>query len=331
MKTIAVIVTYSNRFHLLKQVIESILSQDINKIIVIDNNSEPSSKEQLKLFEKQNSEKVKVIYLPENIGSAGGFKRGLQEAYNDSESEFIWLFDDDNIAKKGSYVALVSFYNRKELEKNNSMLISLRSDRKQYYKSIEANDTEILTGKKNSFMTFDFISYIKNKFFTKKTNIKFNQNYGETHQAPYGGMFLHKNLINKIGYPDDRFFVYADDTEYSYRIIKNGGKIYAVLNSLLEDIDISWDKVEFKKNLFSSPILDTPSSFRVYYSFRNRVYFELQNRVENKFVYFFNMIMFFFVSRLLIYGILRFKFKRLGLVLKAIYDGINGNLGKRNV
>lgn len=331
MQTIAVIVTYSDRFHLLKRVVDSILNEEINHIIIIDNDSEISSKEKLKKLEQENADKLKVIYLSENIGSAGGFKRGLQEAYNINDCEFIWLFDDDNIAKKGAHKALINFFNAKKLDKENSMLISLRVDRKQYYKSIEQSDTEILTGKKNSFMTFDFISYIKNKFFTKRINIKLNKNYGETHQAPYGGMFFHKNLINKIGYPDDRFFVYADDTEYSYRVIKNGGKIYAVLNSLLEDIDTSWDNIELKKGLFSSPVLDTSSSSRVYYSFRNRVYYELMNRVENKFVYFFNMVMFLLISRLFIYGILRIKFKRLGLVIRAIYDGINGNLGKKNV
>ena len=37
-KVYAVIVTYSDRFHLLKQVIEACLGESVTKIIVIDNN-----------------------------------------------------------------------------------------------------------------------------------------------------------------------------------------------------------------------------------------------------------------------------------------------------
>ncbi len=325
-KITSVIVTYSNRFHLVKQVIESILDEGIENIIVIDNNSEKESREQLKNLELQMDNKIKVIYHEKNLGSAGGFKRGIEEAYK-SDCDFIWLFDDDNIAKKGALNSLLSFWNKKSLDKQNSMLISLRKDRKQYYKSIKENDKDILTGKNNSFMTFDFIGYIKNKLSKREESKEYDKNYGEVNQAPYGGMFFHKSLVEKIGYPNEDFFVYTDDTEYSYRVIKNNGKIYAVLDSLLEDIDISWHDVEFKKGLFSSPILDTPSNFRVYYTFRNRVYFELNNRVNNKYIYFFNM--FVFMSRLFISVLFRFKFKRFNLVIQAINDGLLGNLGEK--
>ena len=47
MKTIVVIVTYSNRFHLLKQVINAALGEGSNKVIVVDNNSHTESKKQL--------------------------------------------------------------------------------------------------------------------------------------------------------------------------------------------------------------------------------------------------------------------------------------------
>jgi GT2 family glycosyltransferase len=322
-----IIVTYSNRFNLVEQVVDSILSENINNIIVIDNNSDIESKDKLKVLEVELKEKLKVIYLPENIGSAGGFKRGLEEAYK-SNCDFIWVFDDDNVAKKGALKALFDCWNNLKLDEAKDMLISLRADRKQYYKSIEHNNKELLTGTKNSFMTFDFLSYLKNKFLKKATIEKYNKNFGEVGQAPYGGMFLHKKLINNIAYPNEDFFVYTDDTEYSYRVIKNGGKIYAVLNSLLEDIDTSWHDVELEKGIFISPILETPSNFRVYYSFRNRIYFELNNRVENKLVYFTNM--FIFMSRLFISSFFRIKFKRFILLLRAIRDGINGNLGERN-
>ena len=160
MKTTAVIVTYSNRFHLLSQAIESILNECVENIIVVDNCSIKESKDKLQSLELELKNKLKVIYLDKNYGSAGGFKRGLEEAYK-SDCDFIWLFDDDNVAKKGALKALLSFWDEEELSKNNNILISLRTDRKQYYKSIEEGNKDILTGKMNSFMIFDFISYLK--------------------------------------------------------------------------------------------------------------------------------------------------------------------------
>lgn len=329
MKIFAVTVTYSNRFDLVKQAIDSAFSEGVIKVIVVDNFSHIESREKLREYEKFSFDKVKVIYLPENMGSSGGFKIGLKEAYDDNECEFVWLLDDDNVAHRSALETLKIFWSEKELEPDNTMLISLRTDRKVYYESIEKNNTEILTGKINSFMGFCFFSYIKNIFFNNKDeSYIIDRNYGVTHQAPYGGMFFHKSLIDKIGYPNEKFFVYADDTEYSYRLIKNGGNIYAVLNSLLKDVDISWHNIDYNKGFISSPILDTPSDFKVYYTFRNRVYFELNNRVFNRFIYFLNM--FVFLVRLFISAFFKFKFIRFGLIMVAIKDGLNGSLGKRD-
>jgi len=98
-----VTVTYGNRFHLLKQAIGSVLKEGACKIIVVDNNSAPESRGKLKEYEKElGSQKIKVLYLDDNYGSAGGFKRGLEEVYNDPECEFILLLDDDNRLEEGS-------------------------------------------------------------------------------------------------------------------------------------------------------------------------------------------------------------------------------------
>lgn len=328
MNTVVVIVTYADRFHLLIQVIKSLLEQKISKIIVVDNNSVDNSKKKLKQLEFQLNDKIKVIYLAKNYGSSGGFKKGIQEAEKITKN-FIWLLDDDNLPDNNALQPLLDFSLTNLFDKNNTIIVSLRKDRKNYINSVQYNDPELLIGKRNSFMQFDCVSYFKNKFSGMKKKIKKNNTrYGELLQAPYGGMFFHKNIINQIGYPDERFFVYTDDTEYSYRIIKRSGKIYLNLDSTLTDIDASWNNIKYKKkNVFSSLILDTDSEFRVYYSFRNRVYFELNNRVDNKIIYFFNLL--FFMAKLGISALFTNKLKRYFLIVIAIYDGIKGNLGER--
>ena len=106
MTIFAVTVTYGNRFHLLRQVVDRALEEGVAKVIVVDNNSVEESKNRLQEYEERLQGKIKVLYLDDNYGSAGGFKRGLQEAYKDNECEYIWLLDDDNVPQKDSLISL---------------------------------------------------------------------------------------------------------------------------------------------------------------------------------------------------------------------------------
>lgn len=87
----------------------------IDKIIVVDNNSFPESRESIKKLEKEIPN-MEVVYLDENKGSAGGYKIGLEKAYNDKECEFIWLLDDDNKPEKGSLKILKDFWKKLDVK-----------------------------------------------------------------------------------------------------------------------------------------------------------------------------------------------------------------------
>jgi len=329
----AVIVTYGNRFHLLKQVIDNALVEGVTKVIVVDNNSEPESKEQLKSYEQElGSDKIKVLYLDDNYGSAGGYKRGLQEAYNDKECEFIWLLDDDNEPQKDSLKALKDFWNNLNyMNKDEKIaLLSYRFKKEQLAKkSIIDNKPELVLGFKNSFMGFH-IKELPKKFFRYltlffgKKNItaeeESDKKFGVVSVAPYGGMLFHKNLTDSIGFPNEDFYLYADDHDWSYRITKNGSKLYLILDSLIDDIDISWNVA--KSNLQTGfSVVAKGDPFRVYYSIRNRVFFETNNLVSNKIIYWINIITYLFLINLA-------SRKNIKLILKAIADGYKGKLGK---
>ena len=224
-KVFVVTVTYGNRFHLLKQVIDSALSEGVHKIIVVDNNSEPESRNRLKEYEKSLNDKIEVLYLDDNYGSAGGFKRGLQVAYNDPECEFIWLLDDDNKPMNGSLKILLDFWDSLEIEnkKERIALLSYRFKKEQLAKkAIIQNKPDLVLGLKNSFLGFHtkelhkkIYRYLKKIFKSKNNKIeqKSDKKFGIVPVAPYGGLFIHKNLLNKIGYPNEKFYLYADDHE----------------------------------------------------------------------------------------------------------------------
>lgn len=324
MNITAVIVTYGNRFHLLKKVIESTIEKGILKIIVVDNYSDSSSRNQLIEYEKQLDGKLKVLYLDNNYGSAGGFKKGLEAAYLDDNSEYILVLDDDNCIINDS------------IEKIKHLIIYLKDLDKNYILSFcremrEDNIKIIREGwikgyKPNNFCGLNFFSAIRNKIFHKKKKNLINLfPLQPIEVTAMGGSFFHKSILEKNGYPNEDFYLYADDHDFSYRFTKSGGHIFLCSELKLKDLDstnISDKGIEI--DYFD----DSFSEFKMYYQIRNHTYFS-RNFIRNKLFFYGNLVIY-----LLLYSKKIFTtpyplfIKRYSLLLKAIKDGLSGKLGK---
>ena len=100
MQITAVIVTYADRFNLLKQVISACFKNGVSNIVVVDNNSHKNSKNQLKALLEKNKDKIAVVWNTTNLGSAKAYKQGLQEVKSKDNYDYIWLLDDDNKPKE---------------------------------------------------------------------------------------------------------------------------------------------------------------------------------------------------------------------------------------
>ena len=72
-------------------------TRKIDRIIIVDNSEDDSVFEILQPL----PDTVDYIRMPENAGSAGGYKRGMQEAVA-AEADFIWTLDDDVVCHKDS-------------------------------------------------------------------------------------------------------------------------------------------------------------------------------------------------------------------------------------
>ena len=329
-KTCAVIVTYGDRHALLSQVIFAVINSGVNEIIIVDNNSSENSQE---LFNSINNKNIIIVHFENNTGSANGFLAGIREAKNKTDCEFIWLLDDDNKPRYDALNILKKFWS--ELKHPNKeervSLISFRKDRQLYLKAIEENNPRIVLGKDNIFRSFHIYNIfqgIYDKVFNNKKKIKNNikNDYMEMHVGPYGGMFFNRKLIETIGYPNKKYYLYVDDHEYTYRIIKNGGKIYLVLKSIVEDIDQSWSVVS--SGFAFSRIAKDTNYVKLYYSIRNRLYFEKTELVNNWIVYLLNLSIYsFFV---LCVALINGNLKNIKVYFTAISHGLLGKMGKNN-
>ncbi|SDU24264.1 Glycosyltransferase, GT2 family [Polaribacter sp. Hel1_33_78] len=318
MQITAIIVTYADRFNLLNQVIDSCFKSSVSNIVVVDNDSHENSKSQLRNLLENHKDTITVLWNTSNLGSAKAYKQGLQEANRANSCDYIWLLDDDNKPKEKALETLKKYWKKKP--KDVAALLSFRPDREQYKQAVIENNPNLVLGKKNSFSGFHFKQKIT-KIFSKKATTDNKRIVGEIAYAPYGGMFFHKSIIDEIGYPNEDYFLYSDDHDWSYRITKANKKIYLVLNSIIDDIDTSWGLIDKKSTTFTK-IKNAPS-LRVYYNVRNRMLFEKNYLISNKLSYNINK----FTFTLLLFCFC-FRSKNFKVFKKAVNHANNNNLVK---
>ena len=196
----AVVVTY-NRLELLKKVIKSLENQthSIDKIIVVDNGSTDGTKEWL-----GNLNYVNVIEQA-NTGSSGGQYTGIKAAY-ESGCDWIWTMDDDVIHDVTCLDYLMKVIDKTRIHAP----LRYKDLNEPFYNDV-----------KKFNLTFPFNGIWKG-IFTKE-DIQNEQI--EAEGITFEGPIFHRSLVEKIGLPEKKFFIYGDDAEYFIRAKKAGFKI----------------------------------------------------------------------------------------------------------
>ena len=95
MKVVAVVVTW-NRKELLLECIDALARQThpLERVVVVDNNSTDGTVEALEASGLGDRVALDLVRLTRNGGGSEGFHYGVREALR-SESDWIWLMDDD--------------------------------------------------------------------------------------------------------------------------------------------------------------------------------------------------------------------------------------------
>ncbi len=338
----SIIVTYGERGTLLMNVVNSVIKEGVGKIIIVDNNSGKKSKEIIKDLVNQYSDKIKVIHLKKNMGSAGGFKAGLQEFLNEN-FKFAWLLDDDNVPVSGSLHELIKNYKKLSEKYSEVVVVSYRKSYKIIF-NMPHNKLNVRTLEKdwlpkNRFNRFHILDAMRrilkstHMLFKDKSHNNFNEcQLVELPVAQYGGLLIKKDILQKYGFPNEKFFVYKDDTEWTYRLYVNGVKIFLVLSSKIEDIDKSFNasKSNFMPKRFLDNLFLYENDMKIYYRTRNQIAFEKNYLIENKLIYSINKCIFLHLISPILYSVAPYSYgkkdrerimKRIKLIKKAIYDG----------
>lgn len=183
-KVIAVVVTY-NRQKLLSECISALRNQTQkpDKILVINNGSTDRTEKWL-----HQQKDIYFITQP-NAGGAGGFKTGIKAAYDEGFS-WIWLMDDDGLPKEDALEKLLQD-DTDELCMRNCAVIN-------------KDDKQSFVWKTKNYKT---LSEVKGRVIKNVAH-------------PFNGTLLHRRIVERVGLPKEKLFLWGDETEYYYRIIK---------------------------------------------------------------------------------------------------------------
>lgn len=231
-RAVLVIVTY-NRLALLKECLSFANDQLVKyeKIIVINNNSSDGTADYL-----DGLNNIQVVHMSENIGGAGGFCEGMRRAY-ETDCDWITVIDDDAMLDK-------------EYLKNISSFVESNPE-------VKAVSGHVFTNNKTSLgfaRRLVVNSYGEAISFCVPIS-EYKNDYFWCDEVTFCGLTFSKKLIDKIGYPNDRFFIYYDDTEYSHRI-RECTQIACITNACINH--------KVNKSI--------PSDWKQYYSVRNELY-----------------------------------------------------------
>ena len=292
-------VTYNRKVELVKN-IRAIFSQTklVDRYYIIDNHGNDGTEETLKKEGFLDNPLVEYIYLPENIGGAGGFYTGLKIAF-EARYDLICLMDDDgrpadNYMMERLVTAAESF-----IVDNNRILFN-----------------PLVLGPDGERLSFGLKGKIKTRTMAKQFVNERGIIVGTIN--PFNGTLVSRELIEGIGFPNKDFFIKGDEQDYYYRALKSGAYVATVFGSnyyhpVLEKISGKF----LGRNVISS----TEAPWKEYYRARNFTYMFKRDGEPIKYVR---------QNIKQIVWALKYnpkKIKTIGMIIKGWNDGMKGNLG----
>lgn len=220
MEKLAIVIVTYKRQQLLDTLLDSLLYlQDAPwRVIVVDNENSAAAAEVVELYRRLVAEGLTavpwpdgqdaIVYVPmaENTGGAGGFAEGVRQAYR-LGAEWFWLMDDD-VAVMPDAIAKLSKW---------------------------AGPFDVVQGSRLDYDGGPF--YWQYRFieplgmYDPLAPAGFDgSGFKPTNAMCFEGALFGRHIVQKLGPPDARFFIYWDDCVYGYLASKVGA------SAVVEDV-----------------------------------------------------------------------------------------------
>ena len=203
---------------------------------------------------------LKIIYNSQNLGFAGGNNVGIEYALK-NEADYVLLLNNDTVVREDFLEKLFGFAEKR----HDGGIIAPKiyfakgyEFHKDRYKSEDLGKVIWYAGG-----LIDFRNVIGRHVGVDEVDKGQYDNPGETDFASGCCMLIKKEVFEKAGLLDEKYFLYYEDSEFSQRTKKAGFKIYYFPDSII------WHKNAGSAGGSGSDLQD-------YYITRNRLLFGLK-------------------------------------------------------
>lgn len=201
-----IIVTYNSQKDI-KKCIDSIVKNTKKlsyEIIIVDNGSRDNTIEIIKACE------IEYKNIMHHTSENRGFSYGNNIGMRSSKGKYIALINPDTIFINDVLYEIID--NMKKLKNPGACGARI------YNENLEASESyNFFPSISDSILRVIGLRKQKSTFVTK-----YEKGFKEV-DCPIGACFVfNSNIINKIGYMDEGFFLYFDDTDYAFRIKEEG-------------------------------------------------------------------------------------------------------------
>lgn len=300
MKKIGIVTITYNSTNVIEPFLQCILSQTHQNFIlyIVDN---ISSDDTLQLISKFPDERIKVMANKTNVGVAAGNNQGIKQAIEDSCEEILIINNDVEFEN-----TLLEKLSRQLVELN----CSLVAPKMMYYP-----ETNLIWWAGTKFRESD--GCMTNHIGIQQEDKGQFDTIEKMDYAPTCCVLLKKEVIDDIGWMDEKYFAYYDDTDFFYRIYKHGKHqlyyypfvhFYHKVGGLSNMKDGNAKKFKF-------------NNFYIHLFTRNHVYYL---RKQHSFYGWYNILYFYFRMnlRFIFSGKYKRDLKTFYLLQKSYFEGL---------
>ncbi|MCT7552715.1 glycosyltransferase family 2 protein [Aliarcobacter butzleri] len=284
---IGLVTVLYNGIEVLEGFFESLAKQTYKNYVlyVIDNSPNEDTLNEAKRLSENYLIPSEFIYNNANLGVAKGNNQGIELSL-ESGCDFVLLLNNDIEFGKDTIKNMVIY----AVDNNEKIIIP----KIYYYK------TNII------WMAGGYVSKIKALTPHRGYKEKDIGQYDNIEYIKYATtcfMLINKEVFNNVGLMDEKYFVYYDDTDFIWRAYEEGYKILYYPKVCIEH------RVSFSTG-------GEKSSFSIYYTNRNRVYF-----IRKNFPFFYQLasLSYFFATRII--NIFIYSKDERKHMIKGFFDG----------
>jgi len=270
MEKIGLITITYNSADVIRGFLESTFSQTFQNFIIyiIDNNSQDNT---IEILKENTDSRIELVKNKENVGVAKANNQGIELALKDNCTQVLIINNDVEFEKQ-------LFEKMLQIQKN--------------------KNCSLVVPKMMYFDTPDYIWYAGSSFIKKKGFLPIHKGIKQKDSSQFDGVYpveyaptccllVKKEVFQDVGMMDEKYFVYFDDTDFSYRVLKDGRhklfyfsdtKFYHKVGSLTKSLEKE-KKREYRGDFF------------IKQNTRNHIYF--LKKIGSIYAYLFILFLFF--------------------------------------